>query len=283
MVRRTMVALAAALLLLGIAPPAHAAAEAYVALGDSAASGPLVPDQVIPDLGCWRSNRNYAHLTARAIGAASFRDVTCSGAKTRDMYTAQGTDLGSVPPQLDALRPDTTLVTVQIGANDVGLTGFIEDCLNLLPPPVGDACYDDYTDPNGQDTWRLKTDALRPTLTTLIGDIRARSPQARIFVVGYATYARPNGCYPRVPIIKRDANYIRATLQYFNQMLAEQAAAAGVGFVDLQTPSVGHDPCASPGVRWIEPYVPAAPAAPFHPNALGMRNFATVVTAAVTS
>ncbi|MEV4398647.1 SGNH/GDSL hydrolase family protein [Nonomuraea sp. NPDC049607] len=282
MVRRLLVLLSATALALGVAPPAHAAqGEVYVALGDSAASGPLVPNQVVPDLGCWRSDRNYAHLTAQAIGAATFRDVTCSGAKTRDMYNSQGTDLGSVAPQLDALSADTTLVTVQIGANDVGLTGFIEDCLNLLPPPVGDACNDDYI-VDGQDSWRVKTDALRPKLTTLVNDIRARSPRARIFMVGYATYAPPNGCYPTVPIIKADANYIRATLQYFNRMLAEQAAAAGAAFVDLQTPSVGHDPCKAPGVRWIEPYVPASPAAPFHPNGLGMRNFATVVTAAVS-
>ncbi|MEV0379306.1 SGNH/GDSL hydrolase family protein [Nonomuraea sp. NPDC050643] len=282
MVRRTLTLLAALLLTSSLAPPAHAAqAEVYVALGDSAAAGPLVPNQIGPDYGCLRSDRNYAHLTAQAIGASGFRDVTCSGAKTTDMYQPQSTELGDVPPQLDALTPATTLVTVQIGANDVGLTDFIEDCLNLLPPPIGDACNDDYMD-NGQDTWRVRTDALRPRLTTLVSDIRARAPQARIFVVGYATYARPNGCYPRVPIIRADANYIRATLLYFNQMLAEQAAGAGVGFIDLQTPSVGHDPCTSPGVRWIEPYVPAAPAAPFHPNALGMRGFATAVTAAVT-
>lgn len=273
--------IAALVLVVAIATPAHTSAgEVYVALGDSAAAGPLIPDQVIPELGCWRSNRNYAHLTAKAIGASTFRDVTCSGAKTKDMYTAQGTDLGSVAPQLNALSQNTTLVTVHIGANDVGLTGFIEDCLNLLPPPVGDACNDDYIE-NGQDAWRVKTDALRPKLITLMADIRARSPQARIFLVGYGTYAPPNGCYPRVPIIRQDANYVRATLRYFNQALAEQAAAAGVSFIDLQTPSTGHDPCTAPGTRWIEPYVPASPATPFHPNALGMRGFADAVIAAV--
>ncbi|MFG1613983.1 SGNH/GDSL hydrolase family protein [Nonomuraea wenchangensis] len=288
MPRRVLAMLAAVALLLAVSPPAQAAAQnaaaqndVYVALGDSAAAGPLIPDQVLPELGCWRSTRNYAHLTAQAIGARTLRDVTCSGAKTTHMYQSQSTDLGSVAPQLNAVTADTTLVTVQIGANDVGLTGFIEDCLNLLPPPVGDACNDDYI-VDGQDSWRVKTDALRPRLTQLAGDIRARAPQARIFVVGYATYAPPGGCYPRVPIIKADANYIRATLQYFNRMLAEQAAAAGVGFIDLQTPSVGHDPCTPPGTRWIEPYVPASAATPFHPNALGMRGFAAVVTAAVS-
>ncbi|MGW4792420.1 SGNH/GDSL hydrolase family protein [Nonomuraea sp. NPDC004297] len=280
MLRRMSLLLTTACLALALAPPAQAApSEVYVALGDSAAAGPLVPNQI--HLGCLRSDRDYPRLTAQAIGAATFRDVTCSGADTKDMYQPQSTELGDVAPQLDALSADTTLVTVQIGANDVGLTGFIEDCLNLLPPPIGDACNDDYV-VDGKDKWRVDTDALRPRLLTLVSDIRARAPRARIFMVGYGTYAPQNGCYPRVPIIKADANYIRATLMYFNQMLAEQAAAAGVGFIDLQTPSVGHDPCASAGARWIEPYVPASPAAPFHPNAAGMRGFAGVVTAAVT-
>ncbi|MFG1697866.1 SGNH/GDSL hydrolase family protein [Nonomuraea sp. NPDC049309] len=278
-----LVVLGAALLVLGLAPPAQAAqGEVYVALGDSAAAGPLIPNQIGPHYGCWRSDHNYAHLTAQAIGARELRDATCSGAKTGDLYESQSTDLGDVPPQFDALGQDTTLVTLQIGANDLGLTDFIEDCLNLLPPPVGDACNDDYQ-VNGQDKWRVETDALRPRLLSVISDIRSRAPQARIFVVGYATYAPPNGCYPRVPIIPADADYIRATLMYFNRMLAEQAAAAGAGFIDLQTPSADHSPCASSSRRWIEPYVPASPAAPFHPNARGMRNFATIVTDAVTS
>lgn len=274
--------LATLLVLAGLALPARAApGEVYVALGDSAAAGPLIPNQILPQLGCFRSDHNYAHLTAKAIGADVLRDVTCSGAKTTDMYQAQRTALGTVSPQLDAVGADTTLVTVQIGANDVGLTDFIQDCLNLLPPPVGDYCYDDYQS-DGRDEWRVKTDALRPALVRLAGEISDRAPQARLFVVGYATYARPGGCYPTVPIMPKDADYVGATLTYFNRMLAEQAAAAGVGFIDLQSPSVGHDPCASPSRRWIEPYVPANPATPFHPNANGMRGFATAVTAAVS-
>lgn len=257
-------------------PTAQAAAEVYVALGDSAASGPLIPNQILPQLGCFRSDRNYAHLAAAELGA-ELRDVTCSGADVKDMYESQRTDLGTVPPQLDALGQDTTLVTVQIGANDLGLTDFIEDCLSLLP---GDPCNDEYQE-NGRDTWRDATDALRPRLDRLIDDIRQRAPRARVFVVGYATYAPVNGCWPKVPILKVDANYIRATLAYFNQALADQAAARGVGFVDLRTPSEGHDPCKSPGTRWIEPYVPTSAATPFHPNGLGMRNFATIVTQTV--
>ncbi|WP_157252143.1 SGNH/GDSL hydrolase family protein [Nonomuraea typhae] len=277
MIRRLLALCTAAALVLALTPPAHAAAGVYVALGDSAASGPLIPNQILPQLGCFRSDRNYAHLSAADLGA-SLRDVTCSGAEVQDMYESQRTELGTVPPQLDAVGPDATLVTVQIGGNDLDLTGFIEDCLSILP---GDPCYDEYREPDGRDRFRVATDALRPRIDQLIRDIRARAPQAGIFVVGYGTYAPRNGCWPRVPVLSVDANYIRATLAYFNQALREQAAAMGVGYVDFQTPSEGHDPCKSSSVRWIEPYVPASAAVPFHPNALGMRNFAAIVTRTV--
>jgi hypothetical protein len=42
-------------------------------------------------------------------------------------------------------------------------------------------------------------------------------------------------------------------------MLSSQA---GDGYVDTYTPSIGHDACAAPSIRWIEPLVIAAPAAP---------------------
>ncbi|MGH3586207.1 MAG: SGNH/GDSL hydrolase family protein, partial [Pseudonocardia sp.] len=48
------------------------------------------------------------------------------------------------------------------------------------------------------------------------------------------------------------------------------ASMAGVGFVDTYTPTIGHDVCQLPGTKWIEGLVPTAPAAPVHPNALGM-------------
>ncbi|MFE4718766.1 GDSL-type esterase/lipase family protein, partial [Streptomyces sp. NPDC056728] len=99
--------------------PAHARQEAapvrYVALGDSYSSGLGIPDEV--DSNCGRSNSNYPSLVAGALNAAGVTDVTCAGADTSDMAGPQD----STPPQLDALRPDTTLVTLGIGGNDLGL------------------------------------------------------------------------------------------------------------------------------------------------------------------
>jgi hypothetical protein len=63
-------------------------------------------------------------------------------------------------------------------------------------------------------------------------------------------------------------------------MLAEQAAAAGAEVVDVYAASRGRDACALPGVRWVEPYIPASAAAPLHPNLLGMKATADLVVAA---
>jgi hypothetical protein len=63
-------------------------------------------------------------------------------------------------------------------------------------------------------------------------------------------------------------------------MLADQAAAHGAELVDVYAASRGHDACALPVVRWVEPVIPASAAAPVHPNLLGMRAMARLVMAA---
>ena len=102
-----------------VAPPGSG--PRYVAMGDSAAAAPLVPEQAQP-VGCLKSTNDYPSVLARRIGAASFTDVTCSGARTEDLVSrSQPTRTGPVPPQLDAVTADTQLVTVTIGGNDVDL------------------------------------------------------------------------------------------------------------------------------------------------------------------
>ena len=88
----------------------------YVALGSSYAAGPgITPTVAASPEGCARSAENYAHVLARARGFALV-DVSCSGATTHDVLAAGQFDL---PAQLDAVTPQTQLVTVTIGGNDV--------------------------------------------------------------------------------------------------------------------------------------------------------------------
>ncbi|WP_329086535.1 SGNH/GDSL hydrolase family protein [Actinomadura citrea] len=257
----------------GTAVPAAAAAQEYVALGDSMASGPLIPDITGP-IGCGRSTHNYAHELASRLGAA-LRDVTCSGAKTTHMTQSQstsvgGVDTGTVPPQLDALTASTALVTLTIGGNDVGLVGIAQDCATL--DPTATPCKGEFEEQVAQ-----RTRDFGPKLSAVLDGIRARSPKARIVVTGYGLYIKQNGCWPVQPVLPTDANFLQGSVNAMNDVIRQQTTAHGGTYVDLVTPSAGHDACQSSSRRWVEGYVPVHAAAPLHPNAQGEAAYAAVL------
>jgi lysophospholipase L1-like esterase len=249
------------------APPAS-----YAALGDSFTSGPLIPNQ--DDLlGCSRSDQNYPHLVAPATGL-ELRDVSCSGAKTNDIL---GPD-GDKPAQLDAVDAGTQLVTVQIGGNDVSFFSVMEDCVVWLP--FGQPCQDKFA-PGGVDQISARIAATAPKVGQVLDAIHARAPQARILVLGYPAVFpdRGNGCWPSLPLAWADIPWLRAKAYELNTMLSTQATSHGATYVDVYTPSIGRDACASSSARWVEPVVPGSLAAPLHPNLRGMRGMAAAVEA----
>ncbi|HEU4703392.1 MAG TPA: SGNH/GDSL hydrolase family protein [Conexibacter sp.] len=262
-------ALVALALLVGAAT---AATGRYVALGDSYTAGPLIPNQSLNPLGCLRSDHNYPHLVRPGLTTATFTDVSCSGATTDDMFAAQSTSAGTNPPQLDALAADTRVVTLGIGGNDIGFSSVVENCARLNP---FDPCKDDYVH-DGVDEISQRVAATAPKVDAVIAAIHARSPGARVHVVGYPVIlpASGFGCWPVVPITPTDVPYLRAKEIELNAMLANRAAAGRAFYVDTYTSSVGHDVCKATGVKWVEGLIPTAPAAPVHPNALGMQNTA---------
>lgn len=251
----------------------------YVALGDSAAAGPLIPPPDLSSPGCLRSLLDYPHVAAKELGVP-LKDVTCSGATTADMTAPQQTSSGPVPPQLDALSERTRTVTVTIGGNDVGLVGAATSCINLLPGIVPD-CVDRFT-AGGRDQLAEKIAAFEPVWGALLDAIHAKAPNADVFVAGYGTYLPRNGCWPIAPLTPRDANYIQGSIDRTNAALARQAAAHNAHYVDVRTFSIGHDVCKLPGVKWFEGLVPTAIAAPLHPNADGMAAIGGLVAAAIS-
>lgn len=264
------------------APPAR-----YVALGDSYTSSPLTGLPVGQNgLGCTRSHNNYPHLVQHAVRATSFADVSCGGAQTGDLYHPQTGPLGGTnPPQLGAVTADTTLVTMGLGGNDIGFGEILQGCFSLLP--FGTPCRDRFT-AGGVDQLAARIAAAGPRIAQAIADIRAAAPDAAIWVVGYPAVLPDSGpaCWsPLLPVTNGDAVYLRDTERALNRMLADRAAAAGPGvhFADTYTPSIGHDACALPGVKWVEGLVPLAPAAPVHPNALGSAGMAAAVLAAMAA
>lgn len=264
--------------------PAAPGPSSYVALGDSYAAGPLIPLQTGLPAGCLRSNRNYPALVARGLGITDFRDVSCSSATTEHLGGPQNVPLGVNPPQLDALGTDTELVTLTMGGNDIGFGEIISECAARSPrEPAGSACKDFYT-AGGTDQLAARIEATAPKVAAALADIEERSPDAQVLVVGYPAILPDTGpgCFPVVPFSAGDVAYLRETEKRLNAMLAAESDEAGVDYVDTYTPTIGHDVCTLPGVKWIEGLVPTAPAAPVHPNALGMAGISVPVIDAVS-
>ena len=259
---------------------AGASAANWAGLGDSYAAGPLIPNQQLSPLGCLRSDHNFAHLAAAALGR-SLADASCSGAKTDDMTAPQDVTPGQNPPQFNALTTDTQIATLQIGGNDIGFTSILENCATANP--FAHPCRDKYV-VNGHDTLADKIAATAPKVATVLQGIHARSPGARVFVVNYAAILPEtgSGCWPQVPIAFSDVPYLRSVEKNLNAMLAQQAAANDARIVDDYTASIGRDACKSSSTRWVEPLVPASAAAPFHPNARGEAGIAAEVVSAVS-
>jgi lysophospholipase L1-like esterase len=264
--------------LVALAAPPSATAD-YVALGDSFAAGPLIPLQIQP-FGCLKSNNNYAHIAQRTLAYAEFRDPSCSGAETEDMTQPQGVTPGPNPPQFDSLQPDTELVTINIGGNDIGFSSIAEDCFTFQRR--GSPCRDQYVQ-NGRDEISERIRAATPLVAAVFDGIRQRSPGARAYVLTYAAIFPERGtfgCWPQMPVADGDIAYLREKQKELNAMLVEQAVPFGIGVIDWYQASIGHDACKPPGIRWVEPAIPANAAAPVHPNLLGMIGAASLVEAA---
>ena len=278
--RAATLVIAVMALLGALAGAASAGATTYAALGDSYAAGPLIPNQSLNPLGCFRSDHNYAHLTATALGL-TLNDVSCSGATTVDMTQSQSVEPGPAnPPQFNALTASTGIVSLTIGGNDIGFSEVAESCITINP--FSTPCKNKY-DPGGHDQLAERIAAAAPKVAAVIQGIHARSPKARVFVMNYPAIFPETGygCFPQMPIGFGDVPYLRSTEQHLDQMIAEQAAANGATLVNWYAASIGHDSCKSLSNRWVEPLIPSELAFPIHPNKAGMAGGAATLEAAI--
>jgi lysophospholipase L1-like esterase len=268
-ISRLLVSVLSAMLLIALVAPAAQALSSplrYVALGDSysAASGVLPIDLFAPPE-CLRSVRNYPHVIAAETGA-QLKDVTCGAAETSHFFEAQ---YPGVAPQLDALKPDTQLVTMTIGGNDSGV--FIDTILacgtaGLSTLGQGSPCKDRYGS-SFEDTINTVT---YPSLVKSLDAVRVKAPAARVAILGYPwIMPASGGCFTKMPIAQGDVSYVRGVQATLNDAIRRAAAATGSTYVDFSAASNGHDACKPLGVRWIEPVLQGTNPVIVHPNALG--------------
>ena len=289
----------------------------YVALGDSYAAGQgLATPTGQPAAGCNQTAEDYPHQLAAKLGY-NLTDMTCSGAVTENIsknpqsVTDASGAATSIPVQASALNASTNIVTVTIGGNDAGFSPVIQSCVaSSADGPVAGS-NQDFKDPNCKEQYMKKgvdtlskniADKVARHLDSTFKTIKRAAPNAQIFVVGYpslfpdAASTPAAGCYTdlgtepsSVSFTATDVAYLHSVEVQLNQTMAEQAADAGVTFVDNLPASVSHSMCPQGPSSYINGIAfnsadtgPLVNPASLHPNLVGATFLATQTYDAVT-
>jgi lysophospholipase L1-like esterase len=286
--RQTLTKIAPRLLALVLAATVPAVAHAkplpagarYVALGSSFASGSGIPPyEPSAPARCQRSTQNYAHQLARKR-KLNLVDVSCGGATTAHILGPWN----ELPPQVDALRSDTALVTITIGGNDLGYIG------GLIAGSCGGSTVSGAT---AQPLCQMiaagrRSGASMPTateegwqkvetaLTNIAQEIRRRSPRARIVFVDYLTVLPDAALCQQTPLSQQAAATGRATAARLARLTADVAQRNGAEVLRASELSrSAHSACAA--TPWMAGFIPPAGTrsfAPYHPNLAGMTGVA---------
>lgn len=227
----------------------EAAAESYVALGDSYSSG-VGTREYYPDSGdCRRSPHAYPVLNANAIGA-SIEFEACASARTDDVLNNQ----------LAALDSSTDYVTISIGGNDAGFTDVLTKCAQPWPTD----CWSEIDDANAY---------IKNTLPGRLDDvytaIEDRAPTATVVVVGYPRLFNGEECNAGARISPGEQRELNATADLLAGTTGEVSGAHGYAFVDPRDAFTGHAICDD--AEWINGLSNPISES-YHPNRAGHRD-----------
>ena len=263
-------------------PYERAIAGRYVAMGDSFSSGEgaydYEDDTETDENGCHRSANAYGAVVARNhpfAGGSSF--VACSGARHGDLENPSSHQ--GEGPQLDALGPDVTFVTMSMGGNDLGFADVLKDCVinGESGLPFLQSCKDKHAKRIDE-----RLPLLQQELLERYRQIQARSPGARVVIVGYPELfvENPSDNYRNL-LFAKDQVWMNEQARRLNAALAEAAKQAGVEFVNPTEAFRGHgigsdDPWFNDITLFGPGGSPVDPGS-FHPNAAGQAALAALV------
>jgi lysophospholipase L1-like esterase len=235
----------------------------YVALGDSYAAGVGAP----PYSGsCLQSSNGYPALLGPK-GRIDLQDnATCAGAKTFDVRDYV------VGPQL-ALNPDTRLVTLTVGGNDLGFAGLAETCTT---PGMERGCLAAI-----KAIGPLQFQELGSHLTDLYGDVAEAAPKALIVVTGYPHLVESTAPFDPVLIAALNSAWDALNRTIREAVLAANPTGDNIVYVDVTDAFAGHGIGSSDDPFIIGPTPGVSRVEDFHPNAAGYRAYAKAISAAM--
>lgn len=255
----------ATLLALGIVA-GPAAAERYVAMGDSYSAGTGSSSYDL-DNDCQRSSKAYGPLIKGDLGAgSSFRFIACSGARINHILnSAQNAN----PAQSSVLGTDTLDVTVSIGGNDAGFGDVLLRCGMPLVSCDGDI--------------DAAQDYIRNTMPGRLDDayarIRLRAPNARVGVVGYPRLFPANGddCSAATFFSAGEIARLNQTADMLADVARDRARAHGFAFIDSRPAFLGHAWCEDEWINGLSNPTNKS----YHPNDRGYVGYAGIARGAM--
>ncbi|MFV2110219.1 SGNH/GDSL hydrolase family protein [Micromonospora sp. LOL_015] len=215
----------------------------YVALGDSYSSGVGAPPYTDGD--CKQSAHSYAAQYARNNPRLSFGFSACSGATTDDV----------IAHQLGFLGPDTTLVTITVGGDNLGFTSTLETCITALH----DSTCKDAID----KALAYIATTLPGKLKQVYGDVLAAAPNAKLIVLGYPQLLAPTFCF-EAPLDANRRGWINHAAVKLNEAIGNTAKTYGA-FAPVDALFDKHRVCDDD--PWLNGITAIEDA--FHPNLAG--------------
>ncbi len=239
----------------------------YVAIGSSFAAGQGIPEQGPT---CGRSTNNYPSIVAQAL-ELELVDVSCGAATLGNLLDQPQ---GDAPAQVEAVTPDTDLVTITAGGNDASYS-----LTTLLCGTQPDPCL------AGIDTASIDAALvdLPNRFQALAAAIRDRAPEATILLVTYPDVVPVEGAdCAALGLDADEAAYIDGLGDRLDEAFRAAAEASDVVLVDVYEASAGHGPCAGDADRWVSGVDGGTESFGYHPTRVGHRAVADLIVAELT-
>ncbi|QDY81088.1 SGNH/GDSL hydrolase family protein [Streptomyces qinzhouensis] len=287
------------------AQPAAAASYEWVALGDSYTAGVIAAAGdvfEIPRDGCERTDQSYPQVIDRDLGSLiELTNVSCGAATIEDITFRAQEPIGRhlppfsedpdypfppVPPQSEAVKTGTDVITVGVGGNTLDFGGILSKCLELGSGSggTGTPCKDELAAGIPARLTKVGKD-----YDAMLAKLHERAPHAKVLSVGYPTIipadsskCRYNDPHQFASITQGDLDWLRRdVLEPLNKTIEKSAGTQDAAtFVNLYDSSRNHSVCDTG--KWVEGVLDSddRPAL-VHPNARGHRNAADHVSSAI--
>jgi lysophospholipase L1-like esterase len=243
--RATRVAVLACSLLVLATPAGAAAADRYVALGDSFSSGVGTGSYTLSS-SCRRGVYAYPYLVSQQRPDTTLDFVACSGATTSDLMASQ----------IQSVTATTSIVSVTIGGNDIHFADLIVQCTLSECSSALDS------------TRATLAGVLSPRLDSVYAAIRNQAAaDARVVVLGYPRMFTSAGCFGTLGISATERTRANQLADALDGVIGARAAAYGFAYKSAVGPFATHAVCSfSPWLNGLNLFNTTES---YHPNRNG--------------